>query len=141
MILRKFILDDLEEVVDMYMKKASENFSDRKIGNKYFFYKKIINTVESDKVIMIVVDNDVIAGFTISSIDYNEGLTEPIMYGEAIYVKEEYRKSKAAHMLINSGREAALKVGVKGYLAVTPETSEMYRERFGLTIKSIVLEG
>ena len=55
--LRRFLMDDYEDVANMLHLFYKEVFSDkRKIGSKYFFYKEVNNWINSRKDIIIAED-------------------------------------------------------------------------------------
>ena len=98
--LRKFMIDDYEELVSMLYGCYSEVYSDtRKIGNKYFYYKTVMDWISSKKDIIVSCSNDEITGFSMAYTDDVGGLTEPIYYGEICYVKEKYRGGRSAYLL------------------------------------------
>lgn len=113
MYLRKFQLKDYEEVVDMYYQFITEIFSEkRKISPKYFYYQKVSDWINSKKNIIIAEKNKVIVGFSMSFIDEFDGLTEPIYNGETIYVKPEFRKTRAGYMLYHNTVKYSEEIGL-----------------------------
>ena len=112
MTLRPFFLSDYDSVVDMYYEFVKEVFSNRKIGDRYFFSKAVMNWINTGKNIVVVEHNDEIVGFSMAFVDDNGGLTEPFYHGEVIYIKHNFRKSKAAYLLYNNGVEVAKDLGL-----------------------------
>lgn len=107
MIIRPFFLSDYENVVDMYYDFVKEVFSNRKIGDKYFFSKAVMNWINTGKHIMVVEKDNSIIGFSMAYVDEYGGLTEPFYNGEIAYVKPEFRHSKAVYLLYNNVVEVA----------------------------------
>ena len=107
MTLRPFFLSDYDSVVDMYYEFTKEVFSNRKIGDRYFFSKAVMNWINTGKNIVVVEHNDEIVGFSMAFVDDNGGLTESFYNGEIIYVKPPFRHGKAVYMLYNNVVEVA----------------------------------
>lgn len=107
--LREFTLDDYEEVVDMFYDINKDIYQEhRKIGSKYFYYKKVSKWIEDKHHIILSVNNiGVITGFTMCYVDYYDGLTEPYYMAEIAYVKPEYRNTRAAYLLYNNAVKVA----------------------------------
>ena len=98
--LRRITLEDFEEVVQMYYDFTVEVFgSQRKISPKYFYYKAVIDWINSSKDVIIAEKDSTIVGFSMAYVDDFGGLTEPVYNGEIAYVKPEYRKTRAGYML------------------------------------------
>lgn len=119
MILRRITLNDYEEIVDMYYNFMIEVFGDkRQITPKYFYYKLVIDWINSSKHIVVATKDDKVLGFTLSYIDTNSNLTEPIYNGEIAYVKKEYRNTKAGYMLyknvVNVAKELNMNLVANG---------------------------
>lgn len=100
--LRKFTLYDYEELVDMHYEFTKEVYPDRKLGYRYSFYMIVNDWIEKKHDIVLAVKDDNICGFTMSYVDYVDGLTEPVYRGEIAYVKPEYRKTRVGHMLYSN---------------------------------------
>lgn len=118
MTIRKFQVDDFEELVEMYYNFICEVHHNRKIGAKYFFYRKVMEWINKGLDIILADDNGKLAGFTLAYIDDMKGITEPVYQGDMCYVKPEYRKGRAAYMLYknvyNYGKEQGLLVTSNG---------------------------
>ena len=111
--LRQFTLDDYEEIVNMYYEFNKEIFSsNRNISPKYFYYKQVIDWINSNKHIIIAENKGIIYGFSMCFIDEFNGLTNPIYNCEICYIKPEYRKTKAGYMLYNNGESMANELGL-----------------------------
>lgn len=114
--IRKATLEDFEEIVDMFYEFTKEIYTDRKIGSKFFFHQAVSKWFTENKDVIVTFNDDSITGFSLAYLDYNNGLTEPIYFGEIAYVKPEYRKTRAAYMLYKNGDDYAKE---KGLTAVT----------------------
>ena len=100
--IRPFALKDFEDVVEMYYKLVKHLSSNRKLGDKYFFYRTVMGWVANGNDIFIAEhDNGKVVGFAMGRVDDTGGITEPVYIAEIAFVKEEYRNSRAAYMLYN----------------------------------------
>lgn len=97
--LRKFRLNDYEELVDMYYEFTKEVYQDRKIGPKYFFHKKVSEWINESKDIVMATKDNKVVGFTLAFVDDTSGITEPIYFGEIAFVRPDYRKTRAGYLL------------------------------------------
>ena len=132
MILRKMMLKDFEEVVDMYYNFTKEIYPKRTIGERYFFYKEVMSWINNNRDVILVEKDGTIAGFSLSYIDMNNGLTETIYNGVIAYVKPEYRKTRAAYMLYRNMSEYAKEQGltiIANGLATT-DVAKMIKKHF-----------
>lgn len=107
MTLIDFRLEHYDEVVDMYYEFIKEIYPKRKIGAKYFFYRKVSDWINKGYMIVLAVKDDIIVGFTASYVNDMGGITEPVYFAEVGYVKPEFRKSRAAYMLYHNGSNYA----------------------------------
>lgn len=143
MILRKFRLDDYEELVDMFYEFTSEVYSNRKIGSKYFFYRAVQEWINDKKDIVVAVNNDTIVGFTLAYVDDLRGITEPVYQGDICYVREEYRNTRAAYMLYknvyNYGKELGLIINSNG--RISNGIDKMVMKHFKASAKFTIMEG
>ena len=144
MLLRKFNLDDFEEVVNMYYEFTKEVFgSTRTISPKYFFYKKVMDWINSGKHIILACKDDIVVGFTMCYVDEFDGLTSKIYTCEIAYVKPEYRKTRAAYMLYKNGynmaKELGLNINTSG--RVENGVSNLMKKHFNLKEKFVNFEG
>ena len=142
MILRKFTLSDYEEIVDMYYDFIKEVYSTRKIGSKYFFYRKI-NEFISDKCDIVIAEKDgIISGFTVSKIDDMGGITEPVYDGMIAYIKPKFRKGRTAYMLYNNVSEYAKELGIPlvSNSRIENGVNKMIKKHFNVQEKYIMFE-
>jgi len=142
--LRRFNLDDYEELVDMFYEFNKEVYKGRKIGLKYSHYM-VVNEWISKKydLILSIADNNEICGFSLGYIDDNNRLIEPMYNGEIIYVKENYRTGRAAYKLYTNiyNYSKELKMGIKTLSRVENNSSDMVAKHFDLKDRYILQEG
>lgn len=101
--IRKFNLDDYEQVVDMFYELNKEVYDGiRKISPIYFYYKAVIGWINDGKHIVVAEYNNQLVGFTLAYIDDVSGLTEKVYNGELAYVRPKYRNGRASYMLYNN---------------------------------------
>lgn len=110
--LREFEHKDYLEVVAMFKDFVATVYPNRKLGSDLAFYDDVLNWVKTGKHIFVVDNGRELMGFSVSSIDQNRGLTEPVYFGEICYVKPQFRKTKCAYLLYNNGSEIAQKLGI-----------------------------
>lgn len=142
MTLYNFMLDDYEEVVDMYYACNKELSKDEEIGNKYFYYKAVMGWINSKKELVIAKRHDEIVGFSISSVNDNNGLIKPVYMGETIYVKPEYRKTKAAYLLYKnvSSRAKDKKMSLVANGDIDGGSASILRKHFNFKETTITFE-
>lgn len=143
MILRKFNLNDYEKLVDLYYDFHKEVYSNREIGAKYFYYKKVIGLINDKYDIIVLYEGDDMIGFTLAKIDHMEGLTEKIYSGDIAYVIPSKRKGRAAYMLYknvyNYAKEIGLKIVSNG--RIENGVSDMIEKHFNATPRYTIFEG
>jgi len=111
--LHKFKLSMFEEVVDMYYDFNKEIYTNRKIGEKYFYYKIVTKWINSDCDIIVSLDKDIVTGFSLCYKDDNSGITEAVYQCDVAYVKPEFRKGRSAYMLYKNAKSYASEIGLK----------------------------
>ena len=141
--LDKFKLSDYEELVDMYYEFNKDVYQNRKIGDKYFFYKAVMKWINQDADIVLSRDGDIVTGFSMCYKDMFGGLTETIYQCDLCYVKPAYRKSRSAYMLYNNAYEYAKELGLKICASGRVENGvdKMMMKHFGLEKTFTTLEG
>lgn len=141
--LSKLNLNDFEEFVTLYYDFHKEVYANRKIGAKYFYYKKAISLINDEYDIVVLKDNDEMIGFTIAKIDKMEGLTETIYSGDIAYVVPSKRKGRGAYMLYknvyNYAKELGLKIVSNG--RIENGVSDMIEKHFDATPRYVIFEG
>ena len=142
--LRQFNLNDYEEVVHMYYDFMIEVFGDkRKISPIYFYYKAVIDWINTSKHIIVVEKDNVLCGFSMCFIDEANGLTQSIYNCETCYVKPKYRKTKAGFLLYNNGVNVAeeLRLNILANGRVENGVDKMIEKHFNLESMFINYEG
>lgn len=143
MIIRKFELDDFEEVVGMYQALTAEIYCDRKQGAKYFFYRTVVDWVANGRNIIIADKDGEVVGFTMGYIDPCGGVTETVYNGELAYVKPKYRKTRAAYMLYhnvsNFAKEQGLTLVANAYIGGNDNVDKI-QQKLGGKPKFISME-
>ena len=142
MTLYSFLLSDFEETVQMYYEFTKEVYPDRKIGEKYFFYKEVMSWVNKQNDVIIVKKDGIAVGFSMAYVDTNSGLTESIYSGVIAYVKPDYRKTRAGYLLYKNVSECAndKKMILMANGLVTNGVSNMIKKHFDCKEMFINLE-
>jgi len=143
MIIRKFELEDFEDVVSMLYDFSTEVHNNRKINSKYFYYKEVISWLENNKDIVVCIDANTITGFSMCFIENNNYLTEPTYNCDICYVRPKYRKGRTAYLLYNNAVKYAEDIGLKvvTYGRTENGTSDMIAKHFEVKQKFINYEG
>jgi len=132
MTLHSITFDDYEEVVDMYYNFTKEVYPERTIGARYFFYKEVMVWINSRHHVTLAKKDGRIVGFSMSYVDDNVGLTNPIYNGVIAYVKPEYRKTRAAYMLYKNmsswAKEHKMSIIANGL--ATTDVAKMIKKHF-----------
>lgn len=132
MTLHRMLLPDFEEVVDMYYEFTKEVYPERTVGERYFFYKEVMQWINNRRDVILAKKDDTIVGFSLGYKDDNLGLTNPVYNGVIAYVKPEYRKTRAAYMLYKNisslAEERGLTLMANGL--VTNGVSNMIKKHF-----------
>lgn len=104
---RRAVIEEYEQVVDMFVTLINDVYPQRIKRERIFFYKSVLNWVNSGCDIMVAVaDGGELAGFSLCYIK-DEGIYDPYYYGDIAYVKPSFRNSKAAYLLYKSGSDMA----------------------------------
>lgn len=132
MILRKFQLSDYEEVVDMYYSFISDVYPKRDKGSKYFFYRAVMEWISGGKNIIVVEDSGNICGFSLAYNNDMGGITESVYFVEVIYLKKEYRNTKAAYIMYHNISEYAKEnnLTISGMASVNTVGSRIIENHF-----------
>ncbi len=130
--LYNFTLPDYEELVDMYYEFTKDVYSERTMGERYFFHKEITSWIANRRDVVIAKKDGTIVGFTMGYADDNSGLTNRVYNGVIAYVKPEYRKTRAAYMLYMNVSERAkdLELTLMANGLVTNGVSDMIEKHF-----------
>lgn len=119
--LRPALLIDFTELAEMYKDLARIVYDGSELKEDIFFHGIVIKWFEMNRDIVVCeTDDGKIAGFTLAYIE-DIGIIDPYYYGDIAYVKEEYRKTKAAYLLYNNvvtyGKSLGFRVIAKAYVA------------------------
>lgn len=113
--LRHATVRDYTELVQMYKGLCSTVYHDMKLGEDIVFYGAVIEWFRACRDIVIAeTDDGNIAGFTLAYVE-NILIVEPYYYCDIAYVKQEYRKSRAAYMLYNNCVNYAKELGLRAH--------------------------
>lgn len=100
--IRAYRPSDFEEVVDMYYRMCLEVYPHRTFKDKQYFYRNVIHWIEWHYDIMVTEKDGEITGFSLCYMDSMGGITEDFYHFECLYVKERFRKTRSAHLLVNT---------------------------------------
>jgi len=141
--LSKFKLSDYEQVVNMYYEFTKEVYPNRKIGDRYFFYKLVTKWINDGSDIVVALDNMIPIGFSLCYIDEFNGITEPVYQCELAYVKPHKRKSRAAYLMYNNAYKYSKEIGLKvvSHGRVENNADSMMMKHFDLVKTFTTLEG
>lgn len=141
--IRRFTLDDYEEVVDMYYAFAKEVYSNRKLGYKYSFYKIVDEWIQRRYDIILATKDSAICGFSMCYVDDMDGITEPVYNANLAYVKPTYRNSRASYMLYKNSYQYAKDMNLKIVTIGRSENKvdEMMEKHFDLRKTYTMYEG
>ena len=141
--LHKFNIDDYEELVNMYYNFTKEIYSSRKIGSKYFFYRKVSDWINASYDIILAKDGSKVVGYTLCHVDDMLGLTETVYDCEMAYVKPEYRKGRAAYLMYKNAYAYAKEKGltITSLGRIENGVDDMMIKHFNLKPMFTLLEG
>ncbi len=117
--LRTFELKDLDEVTKMFIALIDIIYPKHQKGEYNQFLQTVKSWIISKKDIFIVeTDEGEIAAFSLSYIEEYKFI-QPFYYGDSLYVKKRYRKSKASYLLyaniLQIAEEKKLPIHAKGF--------------------------
>lgn len=90
---------DINEIVSMYKDLISGIYPNRELGSDYHFYKAIIRWIDSRYDIIVTEKNGLITGFYMAHVNDMSGLTQPVYYCAELYIKPNFRKSRAFYLM------------------------------------------
>lgn len=145
MYLRKFQLEDFEELVDMLYAFTKETNEGLKLNPKYFYYKQVIFMINSknNDVVLAVNKDGIICGFSYCRLDTMDNLLEAFYNCEYCYVKPEFRKTRAAYMLYKNSYKYAIekKLTLRVSGRIENGVAKMIEKHFMLEPKYTLFEG
>ncbi len=107
MTIRIATLDDYEEICEMYRELLYITYEGMEIGKKIHTDQCVYAWFMANRDINVTVSEDgEITGFTVAFIQ-NLMVVESYYYGDLAFVKEDFRRSRAAYLLYNAIVERA----------------------------------
>jgi len=140
--LRKMELRDYEQVVNMHIDFIATIYPNRELGEYIHFYNMVSAWINHQKHIYVTEKDGELTGYSVSSVDYNHGLTEPVYFGEIAYVKPKYRKGKSAYLLYNNVVNIADELGLRltANAFISKDKIDQIQEKFSGEPQFIVYE-
>lgn len=112
MVIREYKPSDFEEVVQMYYNMCIEAYPHRQFKEKQYFYNNVMRWLSYNYDIMIVEKNNDIVGFSLCYYDSLGGIVEDFYNMECVYIKEQYRKSRALYLIVMTAINYCDKMGL-----------------------------
>lgn len=134
--LRPAELSDYTELAKMYKELSRIVYFNFELKDDIYFYGIVMDWFKFEKnVVVCETDDGKIAGFTLAYVE-DIGIIDPYYYGDVAYVKEEYRKTKAAYLLYNNvvkyGKSLGMKVIAKAFVGNGNKNRvDKIQEKFG----------
>lgn len=141
--IRKFDVSDFIEVVAMYKDFVREVYAGRKLGADLAFFETVMNWIKFQKHINITTTNDEkITGFSVSYVNFNDYVTEPVYCGEIAYVKPMYRGGKSAYLLYHNMVNVAENIGliITANAFISDDNVVKIQQKLGGKPKFIIME-
>lgn len=132
--IRPAYISDLNEIVSMYKKVIKEVYPSKKLGSDFHFYKAVINWIDIGHDLIISENNNIVSGFCMSYVDNMGGLIAPIYYGSEIFVKPEYRKTKAFYLMQKNIIKTAQSKKMDLISDAIPEMLEIHKKLGGVLV-------
>jgi len=132
--IRPAYTSDLNEIVAMYKEIIKTVHPNKKLGSDYHFYKKVISWIDLKYDLVISENDGKISGFSLSFVDDMSGLVPPMYYGAEIYVKPEYRHTKAFYLLIKNGIEIAKSKNMDLISDAVPAIADIHKKLGGVPL-------
>jgi len=129
--LREATADDIPELVEMYIDLVTIAYPTRRIAPQIIFYEIVVNWIGKNHRVMVTYNDIEITGFSYTGYNNAGGLTETMLDAEITYVKEQYRKTRAAYLIYNDVFEFAIESNMGIMSTSTPESSPIVSKRFG----------
>ncbi len=136
--IREAAKEDFEEVVNMFYDLTKETFKHRTIKEKYHFFKVVLSWYEKKYQIILTLNDNVISGFYVAFVDNFSHLTEPFYFCAEMYLKKEFRKTKAFYLmqenLINISDKLKMPLVCEG---LNDEISKIHIKKGGFLLKKV----
>lgn len=123
--------DDMPDLVEMYMDLITYAYPYREYAPKIVFYEIVLSWFASEDRIRIVENDTEKVAFSLVTMNNAGGATDSYLDAEVTYVKEKYRKGRAAHMIYNDVYQFGIEVGLGIMSTSTPDSSPLVDKRFG----------
>jgi len=132
--IRPAYTSDLNEIVAMYKEIIKTVHPDKKLGSDYHFYKKVISWIDLKYDLVISENDGKISGFSLSFVDDMSGLVPPMYYGAEIFIKPEYRHTKAFYMLSKNVIEIARSKDMDLISDAVPAIADIHKKLGGVPL-------
>ena len=126
--LRPAYTKDINEIVAMYKDLISIVYPSRKLGSDYHFYKVVISWIDHGHNIFIVEHENIAVGFYLAYVDNMNGLTEPVYYVQELFIKEDFRKTKAFYMMLENIKATVKKLNILLVCDAVPGILSIYHK-------------
>lgn len=121
---------DIPELVQMYKELLEIAYPQRKIAPIEILYQIVSDWFSNKSKITIAYDEDTIVGYTLMTYNNAGGATETVLDAEISFVKEEYRKSRAAYLLYKEGLKYAIFMGMGVMSTSNPDSAPIMKKRY-----------
>ena len=132
--IRPAFTSDINELVLMYKEVIKKVYPGKKLGSDYHFYKAVINWIDSGHDIVVTENNGIISGFCMSYVDNMGGLITPVYYCSEIFVKQEFRKTKAFFLIIKNVENIARTKKMDLISDAIPEVIKLHEKIGGVLV-------
>lgn len=130
--IREANIGDLREIVEMYQDLIKWVYPNRGHSSYEAFCDFCVELLSSDtKTVYVTYKQDVITGFSVIGYDNGGGLTDIVVNAEVAYVKEPYRKTKAAYLQYMKVYKFAQESKMGLMTIANPTSAEISAKRFG----------
>ena len=130
--IREATTGDLHEIIEMYQDLIKWVYPKRAHGSYEDFYDFCTDLILTDtKYVFVTYNEQEITGFSVIGFDDAGGLTEIVVNAEVAYVKEAYRKTKAAYLQYMKVYKYAQQTRMGLMTIANPSSAEISAKRFG----------
>lgn len=99
MLIRPAFTKDLHEIAFMYRELLKDFYPINSLGSDYHFYKAVISWIDNGNDIVVSEKDNIVTGFYMAYVDNMGGLTQATYYCSELFIKKEFRKSRAFYLL------------------------------------------
>jgi len=132
--IRPAFTSDINELVSMYKEVIKKVYPGKKLGSDYHFYKVVINWIDSGHDIVVTENNGIISGFCMGYVDNMSGLIAPVYYGSEIFVKSEYRNTRAFYLMQKNIIKTAQSKKMDLISDAIPEINHIHKKLGGVLV-------